>query len=1174
MMGDITLISLHRLTSLNDSIDGNGDDSDKENDEKSDKDDKDDEDDSEEENSAMLTITRALGMLGLRKRSSSSTSTVKIHNFLKENEKDSAADIDEHISLPKDYSIYQIVTDGSIMLTQKALENVDVVRDINKLNTEGFSLLHLAARHNHTAIINILLDHGANVNVCDFDYSATPLHLAARYDIIAAAKCLIERNANINSKNIYGTTPLHFGVRRGNAELCEMLIKAGVSINATDNAENTPLHAAMLCENENVVKMLMDHGASPSACDVEGERPIHVAASEDQCEFIELLAKKAIAEIPEDKKDEELKKFINVRSHEKDTPLHLAAQAGYEETVKTLIKLGADINALTDTKQTPLHLAAISGQCCIVEHLINNGAKIDVFDKQQMTPLHKACQFGRLETVKYLHKNGAKIDAKDDEDFTPLMCAVWKGQKDIVEYLLDADADINVVDISSRSLIHLAVDDDLEETLKLLLVRGCEVFVDSDDNNNRRPLHYAASIGNEEAIEILLKYSAEIDCSDHEGKTPIHDAAKFRKFNCLKILIEATPALVNSTDDRGRSPLHLAAINGHKRICHILIENGAETFCKDDVNWTPLDYAAQYGHSKVAKLLLDNDAPVDAVDKNGKTPLHHASMCGHIDCINLLLDNNASISHQNKDGKNCLDFAVENHERDACMAFIKHKRWKEAISHVDNNGSHPMEKLIAVAPEVAEVILNRCMQPSQHSVTHPNYSITYDFEYIDLNPNDQVNEIYFGPSCMLLHHRESLLSHPVTVALINDKFAQLGLRMFVGNLGVYLVFVGLLTSLVLVDKDRMSKMETQRIKTRTQRTIPWVLLAFTIIQIVKELVQLFFLRWRYFKDIANYLEIILYTATIVFIIPFIIQNLDPSFNINPLELISTSLTESQQKYLQSLENIKWNVGSIVILISWLNLLLHLYAFPFFGIYVVMFIEVFKTVISVLFVFGMFIVAFGLAFFVLLDTQDAFRYPGRSIIKTAVMSIGELEYSDIFSPTIDEPYKVPYTVLTFFVLVLFLFMMPTLLMNLLVGLSIGDIEAVRKNAYHTILKAQIKYLRLFEKSDRKLLNSMISYNKKKVYRPNNKFWWRHQTGGFFSFLIYLFFNWLIKSDHKLLKENQLEVSSREEHILEELSVNRKELDKQKKRIKTSIELLEDDADTIKKIYERLKIEEDD
>lgn len=113
-----------------------------------------------------------------------------------------------------------------------------------------------------------------------------------------------------------------------------------------------------------------------------------------------------------------------------------------------------------------------------------------------------------------------------------------------------------------------------------------------------------------------------------------------------------------------------------------------------------------------------------------------------------------------------------------------------------------MEKLIAVAPEVAEVILNRCMQPSQHSVTHPNYSITYDFEYIDLNPNDQVNEIYFGPSCMLLHHRESLLSHPVTVALINDKFAQLGLRMFVGNLGVYLVFVGLLTSLVLVDKDR------------------------------------------------------------------------------------------------------------------------------------------------------------------------------------------------------------------------------------------------------------------------------------------------------------------------------------------------------------------------------------
>lgn len=101
---------------------------------------------------------------------------------------------------------------------------------------------------------------------------------------------------------------------------------------------------------------------------------------------------------------------------------------------------------------------------------------------------------------------------------------------------------------------------------------------------------------------------------------------------------------------------------------------GAETSCRDDVNWTPLDYAARYGFPKTLKVLLDNDADVDACDKNDSTPLHHASQHGNVSCIVLLLDNGASIHKRNRDGKNCLDLAVENFERDACKALIKHRR--------------------------------------------------------------------------------------------------------------------------------------------------------------------------------------------------------------------------------------------------------------------------------------------------------------------------------------------------------------------------------------------------------------------------------------------------------------------------------------------------------------------
>ena len=117
----------------------------------------------------------------------------------------------------------------------------------------------------------------------------------------------------------------------------------------------------------------------------------------------------------------------------------------------------------------------------------------------------------------------------------------------------------------------------------------------------------------------------------------------------------------------------------YRHACESLIEMGADTSCRDDRSWTPLDYAAQNGHPKTMKVLLDNDALVDACDSYGTTPLHHASQFGHVNCIKMLLDHEASISKKNKSGKNCLDIAAENSKRDACMAMIKHKRYKQRI---------------------------------------------------------------------------------------------------------------------------------------------------------------------------------------------------------------------------------------------------------------------------------------------------------------------------------------------------------------------------------------------------------------------------------------------------------------------------------------------------------------
>ena len=189
--------------------------------------------------------------------------------------------------------------------------------------------------------------------------------------------------------------------------------------------------------------------------------------------------------------------------------------------------------------------------------------------------------------------------------------------------------------------------------------------------------------------------------------------------------------------------------------------------------------------------------------------------------------------------------------------------------------------------------------------------------------------------------------------------------------------------------------------------------------------QLCCLGLRYFKDYANYVEIILYTSTVLFIIPFIIESLDPLYH----NYKTANLTSNSQKYYTKLDSIKWNSGAISILLAWGNLLLFLKRFPSVGLYVVMFIEVLKTVLSVLFVFSIFIFAFALSFFVLFDAQDSFRNVGSSFVKTSVMMIGEFEYEAIFTGNVN---KLPYRTISYFVFLMFLIIMPIVMMNLLVS----------------------------------------------------------------------------------------------------------------------------------------------
>lgn len=109
------------------------------------------------------------------------------------------------------------------------------------VGTSGLNeALHAAAAGDHSAIVTVLLDKGAEI---DAEFSGqTALHKAAARGHTGTIAILLDRGAKIDAPQ--RVTPLHLAVRDGNVGSIEMLLDRGAKIDAQDGNFATPLHYA------------------------------------------------------------------------------------------------------------------------------------------------------------------------------------------------------------------------------------------------------------------------------------------------------------------------------------------------------------------------------------------------------------------------------------------------------------------------------------------------------------------------------------------------------------------------------------------------------------------------------------------------------------------------------------------------------------------------------------------------------------------------------------------------------------------------------------------------------------------------------------------------------------------------------------------------------------------
>lgn len=98
---------------------------------------------------------------------------------------------------------------------------------------------------------------------------------------------------------------------------------------------------------------------------------------------------------------------------------------------------------------------------------------------------------------------------------------------------------------------------------------------------------------------------------------------------------------INARDDRGNTPLQLAASAGKLEAMKLLLDNGADINAKDNTGNTPLLSVARAGKLEVMKLLLDMGADPNAQNETGESVLMKSIYCDDPDLFKLLLDKGA-----------------------------------------------------------------------------------------------------------------------------------------------------------------------------------------------------------------------------------------------------------------------------------------------------------------------------------------------------------------------------------------------------------------------------------------------------------------------------------------------------------------------------------------------------
>eukprot|EP00752_Nemacystus_decipiens_P014163 g12594.t1 len=187
-------------------------------------------------------------------------------------------------------------------------------------------------------------------------------------------------------------------------------------------------------------------------------------------------------------------------------------------------------------------------------------------------------------------------------------------------------------------------------------------------------MHEAAAGGHGGIVNDLLENYAEIETTDEHGRTPLHVAAMKGQTEMVQLLLlKGADKDALTADNRSFPALFLAIESNNVATARALLAGGADVNAPHAVlSRTALHMAAQTGHVEMLRAMLEHGADLHAAGSLGYTALHLAASDKSSEVVDMLVEAGASIDARDKYDATPLFFAAEELKPVAVIALLRH----------------------------------------------------------------------------------------------------------------------------------------------------------------------------------------------------------------------------------------------------------------------------------------------------------------------------------------------------------------------------------------------------------------------------------------------------------------------------------------------------------------------